>query len=89
VLHLRIEGKVQGVGFRWYVVDRAVELGVAGWVKNTPHGDVEVAARGSSEHLEQLVAAVRRGPPGARVDAVHSIDEPHDAFYPNPFRIER
>jgi acylphosphatase len=89
VLHLRVQGKVQGVGFRWFVCDRANELGVAGWVRNTPDGDVELAARGSSERLQDLESAVGRGPSGARVESVHRIPTPDDASYPDPFRIRK
>lgn len=89
VLHLRVQGKVQGVGFRWFVCDRAIELGVAGWVRNTSHGDVEVAASGSSESLQKLESVVGRGPSSARVESVHRIPAPDGATYPDPFRIER
>ena len=89
VIHLRVVGKVQGVGFRWFVREKAVRLGIAGWVRNTPSGDVEVAASGDDKTLEQLIAAVRRGPEGAQVIDVQRITPSGDASYPYPFRIER
>ena len=89
VIHLRVSGKVQGVGFRFFVCDRAEELGVAGWVKNTRDGDVEVAASGESAALDALESAVGRGPSGARVTAVHRVPSPDGTTYPSPFRIER
>ena len=89
VIHLRIEGRVQGVGFRWFVCERAFELGVAGWVKNTPSGDVELAASGDDAKLSQLESAVARGPAGAQVSSVHRLPPASGTTYPSPFRIER
>ena len=61
---------MQGVGFRWFVRERARARGIAGWVRNLPDGCVELAAEGSSEALSALVAAVREGPLGADVKDV-------------------
>ena len=88
-IHLRIEGKVQGVGFRWFVCERAEELGVSGWVKNTSSGDVEVAASGDPDKLAVFETAIERGPLGARVTAIHRLPAVSGASYPSPFRIER
>ena len=66
----RVEGRVQGVGFRYTCVNEGQRLGLSGWVKNTPEGDVEVWAEGSKEKLETFLQWLRRGPPGARVDRV-------------------
>ena len=89
VIHLRIVGRVQGVGFRWFVYERASELGIAGWVKNTPSGDVELAASGDDAKLSLLESAVARGPDGARVSSVHRLPPASGTTYPSPFRIER
>lgn len=89
VIHLRVVGKVQGVGFRWFVRERAVALGVAGWVRNISSGEVEVAASGDSSKLAILEAVVARGPDGANVTAVHRVTPPGGTPYPSPFRIER
>ena len=89
VIHLRVVGKVQGVGFRWFVCERAEELGLSGWVRNTRAGDVEVAASGDEEKLAQLEAAVSRGPSGASVQRVEHMPPPSGTAYPSPFRIER
>ena len=89
VVHLRISGKVQGVGFRWFVRETAAELGVSGWVRNTHEGDVELAASGEQSGLDALEAAVARGPSGARVTAVHRLPSATGTSYPSPFRIER
>ena len=89
VLHFLIQGRVQGVGFRWYVNREAAELNLRGWVRNTEEGDVEVVASGTLEDLAELRASLRQGPRGARVDRVHehSLDEKESAGLES-FRIE-
>lgn len=67
---LVIEGRVQGVGYRWWTVEAARALGLAGWVRNRADGSVEVLALGPREALERLAAACEEGPPGARVRSV-------------------
>jgi acylphosphatase len=69
-VHLTVRGRVQGVGFRWFVREAARRAGLAGWVRNLADGSVEVTASGSEQALAYLVAAVRRGPDRARVDHV-------------------
>jgi acylphosphatase len=66
-VHLVIRGRVQGVGFRYFVVRRASALELAGWVRNRPDGAVEIEAEGPRGALERLVAAAGEGPAGARV----------------------
>ena len=70
VLHFLIQGRVQGVGFRWFVQREASELALRGWVRNTEEGDVEVVAAGEPADLDELRASLRRGPRGARVDGL-------------------
>lgn len=89
VIHLRVVGKVQGVGFRWFVREKADHLELAGWVRNTPEGDVEVVARGEASRLAQLASAVQLGPVGASVREVRRLAPDDGAAYPTPFRIER
>jgi acylphosphatase len=64
---LVIRGRVQGVGFRYFVTRRAAALELSGWVRNRPDGAVEVEAEGPRAALERLVEAAGRGPAGARV----------------------
>jgi acylphosphatase len=64
---LRLSGKVQGVGFRWFTRQAARELGLAGRVRNLPDGGVEVEVAGGPGPLEELRQRLRQGPPGARV----------------------
>jgi acylphosphatase len=66
-LHLRVGGRVQGVGFRYFVTRAARRAGVTGWVRNLPDGDVEVLAQGPQDALDALVAEVRQGPRYSRV----------------------
>lgn len=77
VLHFLIQGRVQGVGFRWFVQREATELDLRGWVRNTEDGDVEVVAAGEPDDLSDLRTSLRRGPRGARVDRIveHHLNE--------------
>lgn len=70
-LHARIEGRVQGVGFRYFVLTRAQALGLTGWVGNRVDGQVEVVAEGEHDALENLLAVLFEGPRGALVMDVH------------------
>ena len=89
VLHFLIQGRVQGVGFRWFVHREASELDLCGWVRNTEDGNVEVVAAGEAEDLAELRASLRRGPRGSRVDHVieHHLDE-SEARQLGSFRID-
>jgi acylphosphatase len=70
VVHLRIVGRVQGVGFRYALQHEAERLGITGWVRNRADGSVEALAQGPQEALDALEAWARRGPPAARVSEV-------------------
>lgn len=72
-LHVRVTGMVQGVGFRWFVRERARRLGLAGWVRNLPDGSVEVLASGDAQQLELLRGELLRGPRGASVEALKDV----------------
>jgi len=65
-----VSGRVQGVGFRWFVEREAATLGITGWVRNRENGSVEVMASGTREQLAALHARLREGPRAARVDDV-------------------
>jgi acylphosphatase len=89
VLHFLIQGRVQGVGFRWFVQREASELDLRGWVRNTDDGNVEIVASGAQEDLAELRASLRRGPRGSRVDRVieHYLED-READSLSAFRIE-
>jgi acylphosphatase len=72
VQHYLVKGRVQGVGFRWFVQREAAELGLRGWVRNTDDGHVEVLAAGTPAQIEQLVLALHKGTRGSRVDNIES-----------------
>jgi acylphosphatase len=82
-----VRGRVQGVGFRWFVEREAHILGIAGWVRNNHDGSVEVLAQGTRDQLSGLHSRLREGPRAARVDAVEISDVPSVAGL-NSFRIE-
>jgi acylphosphatase len=88
-IHLEIRGRVQGVGFRWYVMEIARELGLSGWVRNTPDGIVELAAAGESAALAKLEAAVAAGPAGARVEEIRKLAPVTGDSLETPFAIVR
>ncbi len=87
-LHARVRGRVQGVGFRYYVLSAAVELGLTGWVRNRRDGSVEVVAEGDLESLKSLVRALERGSRSSAVDQVTTDLQPASgefgSFYVRP-----
>jgi acylphosphatase len=89
VVHFLIRGRVQGVGFRWFVHREAAELGLHGWVRNTDSGDVEVVASGDAELISELRTELHKGSRGSRVDAVieNELAET-EATGLGPFQIE-
>jgi acylphosphatase len=83
-----VKGRVQGVGFRWFVVRSAEHLGLAGWVRNRDDGAVEVAARGAPDMLARLEADLRRGPTAARVTVVTTDDIQHELVEGKSFSVK-
>ena len=89
VRHYQIKGRVQGVGFRWFVHREAADLNLHGRVFNTPDGHVEVIASGTPQQLADLELALHKGSRGSRVDAVilHDLAD-SEAAHLGPFQIE-
>jgi acylphosphatase len=82
-----VRGRVQGVGFRWFVEREAHILGIAGWVRNNPDSSVEVMAMGTQDQLAGLRSRLREGPRAARVDNVEEFEAKPETCL-NTFRIE-
>ena len=68
-----VRGRVQGVGFRFYTEEKARQLGLHGWVRNCPDGDVEAYAEGPRLDIEELIRTLHQGPPMARIQDI-SVD---------------
>jgi acylphosphatase len=80
-VHLKIEGRVQGVYFRASTVAQAQRLGATGWVRNCSDGSVEVLAEGARERIEKLIEWCRHGPEGAHVSRVQAEwEKPQNDF---------
>jgi acylphosphatase len=89
VCHYLVKGRVQGVGFRWFVHQEAAEIGLRGWVRNTDHGHVEIVAAGKPEELAELKDSLRKGSRGSRVDAVEEQElVESEGAQLGPFEIE-
>jgi acylphosphatase len=89
VCHYLVKGRVQGVGFRWFVHQEAAELGLKGWVRNTDQGHVEIVAAGKPDELAELKDALRKGSRGSRVDAVEEQElVESEGAQLGPFEIE-
>ena len=69
----RVRGRVQGVGYRYFALKRAEELGLQGFVRNLPDGSVEVVAEGGDPELSQFEARLKEGPSFARVEDVERL----------------
>ena len=80
IRRVRIRGRVQGVGFRAFVEYTAQDHGLSGWVRNRRDGTVEAVFAGLAETVATMIEACRRGPRGARVDAVDESEAAADAL---------
>lgn len=80
VVRLMIRGSVQGVGYRAFVEDEALARGLKGWVRNRRDGAVEAVIAGEPQTVEVMIAACRRGPRSARVEAVEIAEADESAL---------
>jgi acylphosphatase len=67
---LIVTGQVQGIGYRWFVQQEAMQEKLSGWVRNRPDGTVELEAEGDSDRMDQFINALRSAHPNARVDHI-------------------
>jgi acylphosphatase len=88
-LHVRVTGVVQGVGFRWFVREKARRLGLAGWVRNVADGSVEVVASGEQGQIDLLLGELQKGPRGAVVDRIEPESGAPEHPLASPFGIIR
>jgi len=86
-VHLLIKGKVQGVFYRATAKDKAAELGITGWIKNTDDGDVEAMVTGNDEAIKKFTQWCKQGPRKANVTSVISTPQSEIAF--NDFLVIR
>lgn len=82
-----VQGRVQGVGFRWFVSREARRLKLVGWARNLSDGSVEVVAAGEETAIASLEQALNRGPSMSHVTGVEKEELPHDHGLPNSFDI--
>ncbi len=83
-----IRGRVQGVGFRWFVEHEARQIGVTGTVRNLDDGTVETIAAGSDAQLAALKQQLQQGPRAARIDSVEERESSHELSEFKDFSIE-
>jgi acylphosphatase len=88
-VHLEVVGRVQGVGFRWFVRETARRVGLAGWVRNHDDGRFEIAATGTQTAIDELKSVARTGPPGAWVERVTELPTTGLDDLPRPFTVLR
>ena len=75
-LSIRVSGRVQGVGYRYFACEKAQHYGISGWVRNCDNGDVELEAQSSGEILDLFCAALHKGPRGGHVDKLETREIP-------------
>ena len=80
-LEATVRGRVQGVGFRYYVVRRAADLGLSGWVATERDGSVRCVAEGASDGIDRLEEILRRGPTGSIVEGVSVVRMPATGLF--------
>ncbi|HUI93181.1 MAG TPA: acylphosphatase [Chitinivibrionales bacterium] len=86
-LTITVTGRVQGVGFRYFVKDAADSLGISGWVRNTDDRAVECEAQAEEKDLEEFIGKLREGPPISRVKEVAVNEIPIDQMTEQEFEI--
>ncbi len=82
-VYIRIKGRVQGIGFRYWAVNKAKEIGgISGWVHNAADGSVEIRMRGEEKPIDEMILACHQGPLLARVDKVDFVVGRMSSFLP-------
>lgn len=86
--HLKITGRVQGVGFRYFTRQNARQLNITGWVKNMADGSVETVISGKEQNVSKMKDRLKKGPPSAKVDHITELDADVDKSY-TEFSVKR
>ncbi|MBE6458720.1 MAG: acylphosphatase [Alphaproteobacteria bacterium] len=82
-VYIKVKGRVQGIGYRWFAVKEAQRIGgISGWVHNAADGSVEILMRADENKLDEMILACRKGPALARVDSVDFIVGRISSFLP-------
>ena len=82
-VYLRIEGRVQGIGFRRWAVNKALDIGgISGWVRNEDDGSVEILMSGEDQYIDAMIQACYQGPMFARVDKISFLPGVRNYFLP-------
>lgn len=82
-VYIKIKGRVQGIGFRYWAIHKAAEIGgISGWVRNECDGSVEILMRGREEEIDEMIMACHKGPALARVDSVNFMTGRWSGFLP-------
>ena len=82
-VYIKIRGRVQGIGFRWFAVHEAKRIGgISGWVRNEADGRVEILMSGEEEKIDEMLLSCHKGPPLSRVDSVEFIVGRRSGFLP-------
>lgn len=88
-IHWRVSGKVQGVGFRMFTQRMALSLGIRGWVRNLPSGEVELAAEGAEDSMKEFEKKISTGPRGAKVEKVTALEASASEALPHDFEVRQ
>lgn len=89
VKHIKIAGRVHGVGFRYFAYKKADAYNITGWVKNCDDGSVEVLIAGKESDVEKMVKAISNGPPMANVTRITELNSEKEPEYLESFHIHR
>lgn len=89
VKHIKVSGRVQGVGFRYFTYKKAQEYNITGWVKNCSDGSVEALIAGDEPDVDKMVKAIRNGPPMANVSRITELDSEAESRDFKSFQIHR
>lgn len=82
-VYIKIKGRVQGIGFRYWAINKAREIGgISGWVHNAADGSVEILMRGEEKDIDEMILACHQGPSLARVDSVEFVVGRLSSFLP-------